>query len=250
MSDDQSPVFMADDSDPEMQRAYEQARASFRYFWREVAMDQRRIVPALDLAYVKAPFSDGPDAGTGEPGEPEYMWLDEIGFDGEFVTGVLLNEPNWVTSIQEGDTARVPLARISDWMYSIDGNVYGAYTVNLLRARMSAPERQEHDDAWGLNFGDPLRVRTGHGGESHAADETMAASLREHLAKNPSLASVTGDHGWTLLHQEASAGNAATVKVLLDAGADANAVAENGMTSLHLANALGWESVVDLLSRR
>jgi len=37
MSESQSSqVFMFDNSDPEMQRAYEAARLTFRYFWREV----------------------------------------------------------------------------------------------------------------------------------------------------------------------------------------------------------------------
>jgi hypothetical protein len=59
MSESQpSKVFTFDDTDPEMQAAYEKARATFRYFWREVAWEQRRIVPGLDLAAVKAPFSD------------------------------------------------------------------------------------------------------------------------------------------------------------------------------------------------
>ena len=34
---------MFDNSDPEMQGAYEKARATFRYFWREVAWERRRI---------------------------------------------------------------------------------------------------------------------------------------------------------------------------------------------------------------
>src|SRR4051794_4481768 len=34
-------VRLFDNSDPEMQRAYERARASFRYFWREVAWERR-----------------------------------------------------------------------------------------------------------------------------------------------------------------------------------------------------------------
>jgi Uncharacterized protein conserved in bacteria (DUF2314) len=50
MSESQpSRVFMFDDNDPEMQQAYENVRATFRYFWREVARERRRIVPALDL---------------------------------------------------------------------------------------------------------------------------------------------------------------------------------------------------------
>jgi uncharacterized protein YegJ (DUF2314 family) len=51
-----SQVFLADDGGPEMQRAYEQARDTFRYFWREIAWDRRRIVPALEMAAVKAPL--------------------------------------------------------------------------------------------------------------------------------------------------------------------------------------------------
>ena len=46
----ESKVFMSKDDDPEMQRAYENARATFRYFWREISWERRRIVPGLDLA--------------------------------------------------------------------------------------------------------------------------------------------------------------------------------------------------------
>jgi hypothetical protein len=37
---------MFDNSDPEMQRAYESARANFRYFWREVAWEFLVVVRA------------------------------------------------------------------------------------------------------------------------------------------------------------------------------------------------------------
>jgi uncharacterized protein len=249
VSDSQSsPVFMSEDSDPDMQRAYEEARATFRYFWREIAWERRRIVPALDLAAVKAPFRDDAPAGGDAP-EVEHMWLSDIDFDGELVTGVLMNTPGWVRSIQEGDTARIPIGGISDWMYAVDGVVYGAYTVNVLRSRMGAEERREHDEAWGLDFGDPLRVRVAEQ-EDHPMAESMAPSLRDHLAKNPSVVSATGHNGWTLLHQDASAGSAPTVRVLLEAGADPNAAADNGMTPLQLAQALGWRSVAELLARR
>jgi uncharacterized protein YegJ (DUF2314 family) len=267
MSESQpSPVFYSEESDPEMQRAYESARANFPYFWREVAWERRRIVPALDLACVKAPFSDG-EQGTRTEGTPqvEHMWLSEVDFDGRDVSGVLLNAPNWLKTVKEGDGVRIPLGQISDWMYVISGEVFGAYTVNLLRSRMGRQERQEHDSAWGLNFGDPTKIRVApepkKGGGllknwfgkrqadtgEHPMSEAMASSLKEQLAKDPSLVPAKDDRGWTFLHQEALAGSTPTVNVLLDAGADPNAVTDDGMTPLRLARSLGWDKVVAVL---
>lgn len=247
----ESPMLMFDNADPQMQRAYEQARTTFRYFWREVAWDRRRIVPALDLACIKAPFSDGArQAGIEGTPEVEHMWLSEVDFDGQFVTGVLANTPNWLTTVKEGDAARFRVAEISDWMYVIGGEAYGAFTVNLMRSRMRESERGQHDAGWGLNFGDPLKVRMVSEQAHQVLSEAAASSLSDQLTRTPSLLSATGHNGWTLLHQDASAGSAATVKVLLEAGANPNAVTEQGVTPLQLAKALGWDSVVELLERR
>ena len=247
MSESQSsPVFFFDNSDPEMQRAYAQARANFRYFWRELAWERRRIVPALDLACVKAPFSDG-DQSVSSPdkAEVEQMWFDEIDFDGETVSGMLLSEPNWLKTVQAGDSVQIPLTQISDWMYAIGGEVYGAYTVNLMRSRMSPQERREHDQAWGLKFGDPNTIRLVPAfylspEAEHPMSEAMAAPLKDQLAQNPAMRDSKDDQGWTLLHYQALAGSAATVRVLLENGASPNAVTARGWTPLRLAKLLGW----------
>jgi uncharacterized protein len=261
-----SKVFMFDNDDPAMQAVYEKARATFRYFWREVAWERRRIVPGLDLACVKAPFSDGErHVSAGNP-EVEHIWLDEVDFDGRFVSGVLLNAPNWLKTVKAGDSARIPLGEINDWMYAISGEVYGAFTVNLIRAQMGRRERKEHDEAWGLNFGDPHTIRivpepkqsggllkslfggrgNGEIGE-HPMSEVMAPSLKERLEQDPSMLHGKDERGFTLLHQQALAGSSATVKILLECGADPNARTVHGMTPLQLARSLGWERVVSLL---
>lgn len=286
----ESPVFLFDSSDPEMMAAHRKARESFRYFWREMAWERRRIVPALALAAVTAPFTDGTTIKRDEDTPSvEHMWINEVDFDGKNVTGVLLNSPNWLKTVKEGDSATIPLGQISDWMYAISGallgsgkssdapaEVFGAFTVNLMRSRMSRGERRAHDDAWGLDFGDPNQIRltpyeakkkpagflaslfgkaepppaTATELPEHPMSENAAPSFREELAKNPEMLRASDDRGWTFLHQQALAGSLATVQVLLDAGADVNALTEHGMTPLQLAKSLGWDKVAKLIASR
>lgn len=270
-------IYFVEDKDPEMRRAIERARESFRYFWRELAWEQRRIIPGLSLAAVKVPFSDPPEIehAADEPAV-EQMWLNEITFDGELITGTLLNAPHWLKSIAEGDRSQVPIKGISDWMYAIGDRVYGAYTVNLLRSQMARGERAQHDAAWGLDFGDPNEIQIvppewfggkpkagffkklfgGGGGETPPVDlETaehpmavnMADSLRDFLNEDPMNVYITDDNGWTMLHQQALAGTVIGVSILLEQGADPNAVTSDGATALQFARSLGWKQVIDVL---
>ena len=176
--------------------------------------------------------------------------------------GELLNNPNWLTSVKAGNAARIPLAEIGDWMYAIGGEVYGAYTVNLMRSRMGARELREHDTAWGLDFGNPKQIRLVPAGyannsspssggvpEEHPMSVNMASSLETQLAESPGMIHQTNDQGWMLLHQEALAGNYFTVKVLLEFEADPNAKTRDGKTPLQLARSLGWERVAAILIR-
>lgn len=272
---DESPVFMFDGSDPEMGQASQKARETFRYFWREIAWERRRIVPALDVAVVKAAFTDNPDTvPTGTEVECEHMWIHEVDFDGDDVSGVLGNSPNWLTSISEGDQVTIPLTQVSDWMYAIRGRAYGAYTVNLMRSRMSRSECADHDKAWGMDFGIPTEIdlvpadfagkATGgflkrlFGGKptldaatlsecEHPMSEAMGDSMREFLLENSEQVSHTDENGWTMLHHQALAGSAASIEILLEMGADRSAKTNRGKTALMLAEKLGWSKVVDLL---
>lgn len=271
MSDSQpSRVFNFDGGDPDMLRAYQNARQTFRYFWREVAWERRRIIPALNLIAVKAPFSDDENSDLKEDPTVEHMWISEVEFDGHLITGTLLNAPNNLSSISEGDYVGIPLEQISDWMFVLGDEVYGAHTVNLMRSRMGAQELKSHDAAWGLNFGDPSKIRIlpeakKSGGllkglfskpappdltAEHPMSINMAESLREQLAKDPSFLTSTDENGWTILHQEALAGSAPTVKVLLEAGANPHAQTLSGQTPLDLAKTLQWQNVIALLTAR
>ncbi|MFI5378870.1 MAG: DUF2314 domain-containing protein [Tepidisphaerales bacterium] len=248
-------MFVFDGDDAEMLAANEKARATFRYFWRELAWEYRRIVPALDMACVKAAFSDGTHGR--QPGKPEieHMWIRDVVFDGKLIHGVLINSPNWLKSVKAGDPVSVSLADVGDWIYVFCGVVCGAFTVNVIRARMGPTERKEHDKAWGLDFGDPETPRIfpdqEDGSEEigeHPMSENMGPALKKQLEERPEMLHHKDANGWTLLHHSALAGSQSSVRALLDAGADPKAVTGNGMTALQLAESLDWQDVVKLLN--
>ncbi|MDB5330183.1 MAG: hypothetical protein JWP03_1334 [Phycisphaerales bacterium] len=265
MADERSKVFLFNDSDPAVRAANEKARANFRYFWRELAWEYRRILPGLSVATIKAPFRDlEPDRTSGDP-NVEHMWVGDVNYDGRHIAGRLLNKPNWLKSHHEGDEVSLTVEEISDWMYVWAGEVYGAYTVQLMRSRMNPQELQAHDAAWGLNFGKAGVVRVRQAPRKKgvvnspldAAEEDLSAehpmavncapSIRKQLESDPSLARTRDDRGWTQLHHFALAGSRLCVQALLDFGADRAAKTDHGITALDLARSLGWEDVAAAL---
>ena len=260
----ESPVFFADNEDPLMQRAIKRARQTFRFFWREMAWEQKRIVPGLELACVKVAFWDPPEPTEDSPAE--QMWVSDVDCDGKRITGTLINPPNWLTSVSEGDDIDIELNRITDWMYAINNQVYGAFTVNVIRSQMEPRDRNTHDQAWGLDFGHPGEVRlvpsdflgndqpegNQNPNEVAAIEHPMAINMCESLrefASDPDNLNACDDKGFTVLHQLALAGAAKGVAVLLELGADHSRPAANGMTPLALAKRLGWKQAAEVLVR-
>ena len=272
------PIFFFDSTDPAMTQANERARETFKFFWRELSWERRRIIPGLDLSCVKVPFSDDPSfMETLDADDVEQMWLEDVDFDGNYIYGNLLNSPNWLKSIQAGDEVCVPFGMMTDWMYSCRGDVFGAFTVNVIRSQMSSGERAAHDNAWGLDFGDPEIIRVAYtsegpkpkkfslfgkkkttdnfvtyeqrnSAEEHPMSDNMGPSLREQLEKMPELLDYEDEHGFTFLHQLAMAGSEACVKVLLEFGIDKEKQSKNGKTAKDLAEFFKWNKVVNLLS--
>ena len=260
------------DSDPELQKEIERAHSTFRFFLRELEWENRRIVPALGLACVKVPFCDPPSARKRSQEGPavEQMWVNEVRFDGKLVKGILINSPHWLKSVKEGDDVEVPISGISDWMYSVNDRVYGAYTVNYLRRKMSRGERKAHDNAWGLDFGDPDVIHVVPADWSgktlpkpgffarifgtapklepidpdscdHPMAINMGDSLKKHLKQNPEAATEGDERGWTMLHSMAVAGSETAVSILLKHGADPNAETTDGVTPRQLRQDSGLE---------
>jgi uncharacterized protein YegJ (DUF2314 family) len=251
---DDKKIFYSKTDDPKMIQAYQEAQDNFKYFWRELSWEYRRIVPALDTACVKVAFSQ--DSETGDDPLVEHMWINEIEFNGHHVSGVLLNEPNELTNVEEGDAVKIPLAQLSDWLFATRDKTYGGYTIQVLRSGMSDAERKEHDEAWGIDFGDFNKILVAYQQEEHPENliehpmsVNMKESLIEFLKTNPNELSFKDRLGYTLLHKETIAGNKTSVEVLLEAGADSNARTIDNLTALDFAIKLKWDHIIPLLKK-
>jgi uncharacterized protein YegJ (DUF2314 family) len=259
------PVFHFQQNDA-MRDATRRAQKTFRYFWRELSWEARRIIPGLGLSAVKIPVRT--DSGGTAP-EFEHMWFSDVSFDGKHIGGTLLNQPSWVSTMKQGSAHRVGLDGISDWLYAINDRAYGGFSVAAMRQAMGAAERRKHDTAWGLDFGDPAtvlivpreKVKKGFFSRPESPGYTDGEAIPEHpmslnmkpgmaaeIRKNPDLFLKPGDDGATMLHFDALAGNLAQVEVLLQCGADRTLKDRNGMTPRDRAAVLRWDAVMRMLS--
>ncbi len=282
MTSSSSPIFRSPGEDKEMEAAGAKARQTFRYFWREIAWERRRIIPGLELAAIKASFSDPPGMRSKAPDalDVEHMWLIDVDFNGRKLEGTLINSPHSLTSIKEGDRVALTGKQLCDWMYVIAGKVYGGFTVDLMRSRMSKAERKQHDNAWGYDFGEvgivhlvpPSYIDSKEtkpkgffarfkaappaaqdyaavDAAEHPMSVNMRDSLDQTLSQNPAMVHDAAEDGYTFLHQLSLAGSLDGVDVCLKHGADPNKAATNGMTPLALAKTLGWKRVIDRLQK-
>jgi uncharacterized protein YegJ (DUF2314 family) len=245
-------IYFNSGDDAEMNSAFQKAQQTFKYFWREQSWEFRRIVPALDLSCVKIAFTQEME-DSDEP-HVEHMWVNEISFDGNTIRGTLINEPNELTNIEEGDSVEVSISQVSDWLFGTQSKTYGGFTIHLMRSRMSAKELKSHDKAWGLNFGDFNDILVAYEQKEHPENliehpmsVNMKQSLIDHLKENPKEITNTDEEGYTMMHTETIAGNKTSVEALLQAGANKEAKTNSGQTALDFAVQMNWEHLISIL---
>ncbi len=113
------PVVAGDAGDAELMAASEEARRRWREFTRAFA---RRLPEQLFA--VKAPFTDGDCT--------EFMWIKVVKIEGEFLRGVLDNDPMHVKKYKRGMRVRLRVRVLSDWMYSDGDELIGGFTNKAL----------------------------------------------------------------------------------------------------------------------
>ncbi len=250
--DEPSTVVFAPSDHQEMLKAYEEARNTFKYFWRELSWENRRIVPAHGFSCVKLAFKEAQ-----KKSEPivEYMWIGHIAFDGEIIKGILVNHPNELKNIKLGDIVETKIDQICDWMFSIGGKTYGGFSVQVIRSQMTIEERKKHDELWELNFGSFENVEFVYEQEKnpenlveHPMSIAMKADALAHLHQNPKEIKSVDEEGYTVLHRETIAGNKTLVEMLIDSGADIGKKTPSGKTAKDYAMSLNWEHIIPLFS--
>ncbi|OOV19261.1 YegJ family protein [Flavobacterium sp. LM4] len=244
-----TPIFFADGESPKMIDAFKKAQETFKYFWRELSWEYRRIIPALEVACVKLAFTQDIENET----IVEHMWINDINFDGEKIYGILVNDPNELTNVNNGDEVEIPFNQISDWLFATQGKTYGGFSIQAMRSEMTQTEQEEHDDAWGMDFGDFNNILVVYEQKEnpqnlteHPMSINMKESLEDFIKNNPMELTSKDELGYTFLHRETIAGNRTSVEVLLKSGADIHAKTNNGKTALDFARQLNWEHLISL----
>jgi len=234
--------------------AFNKAHETFKYFWRELSWEYRRIIPAFDLAYVKCAFIQEHSNSSDSP-LVEYMWISQIDFDGTTISGQLMNQPNYIDNVQAGEIIEQPFEAIVDWMFLTQDQVYGGFTIQEYRKQLNDSERKEYDASWGINFGDPNNILFVYDQEEHPENliehpmcEKMLDSFLNFIQTNPTVIHERDDRGNQLLHREAIAGNFLIIQALLQHNLDKSALNNQSMTASDLAHKMGWENIAKLLA--
>jgi len=137
----QSDVINVEAEDPGMNAAIKKAASTLPEFKAALAAPPERAVGFS----VKVAFPYGKN-------NREHIWLDTPSFSEGSVSGVIGNEPVYVTSIKLGQKVSAPESRVSDWMYIQDGVLKGGFTVRALLDRMSPEERERQLASMGFRL--------------------------------------------------------------------------------------------------
>ncbi|MFH7014729.1 DUF2314 domain-containing protein [Flavobacterium sp. FlaQc-47] len=136
--ENQPDIYDVKSTDNEMNAAIEKANQTLTDF------NAALLNPEIEVKSLKVKFQNETDA--------EHIWLSDVEFkDGKY-SGVLDNEPEYITEYKIGDKVNVDSKNISDWMYIDNGKLYGGYTIKVLRNRMSEDEKKQFDAESGMQI--------------------------------------------------------------------------------------------------
>jgi uncharacterized protein YegJ (DUF2314 family) len=131
-------VISVTDTDPEMNEAIATAKRSLHNF--DVALTSADST--LSGFAIKQAFRT--DNGQ------EHIWISSISKQGNSYSGIVDNVPQSIEGLEVDDTVVIDTTLMSDWMYVDHDTLKGAYTLRVLRDRMTPEEREQFDQETGL----------------------------------------------------------------------------------------------------
>ena len=132
-SDQRSGIVRVAADDPAMATAIDAARRSARVFAGQVGSPS----PPYEYAAIKVRLAD---RGIGE-----HLWARNPRLLNHTFTAVLDNDPVDQKGRADGDTIRVDIDSISDWMLIRGDTIFGGFTVYALRDAMGPSARAEFE---------------------------------------------------------------------------------------------------------
>ncbi|QSB26253.1 YegJ family protein [Flavobacterium sp. CLA17] len=137
--ENQPTIYSVENDDKEMSEAIEKANQTLTDFNAVLSN------PKIDVKSLKVKFETSDGGG-------EHIWLTDIEYKNGRYSGILDNEPEYITEYKVGDKIEVDNSKISDWMYIENGKLFGGYTIKLLRTRMTEAEREQFDRESGMQI--------------------------------------------------------------------------------------------------
>ena len=134
--EDEPTIYSVESEDPEMNAAILEANETLDDFNKGLSNFN------ADSHALKVKFSNSDGV--------EHMWIGEIKYKDGNYSGILNNDPEYIKEYKAGDKIYIDTSKISDWMYLINGKLYGGYTIRVLRDRMSEEEKKQFDEESGM----------------------------------------------------------------------------------------------------
>jgi len=115
-----APVVTISPADPRMRQAVEEAKKRWPEF---VKAFERRS--GDQLFSIRAPFGDGKHT--------EFMWVGVTAIENDMIYGKLGNEPLRVRGMNAGETVKVRVGDMNDWMFTEGKAMRGGFTIEAIR---------------------------------------------------------------------------------------------------------------------
>ncbi len=124
---EEAPIVDIDSDDSRMKAATEEARRRWSEFvtvFSDEASDKSNFS-------AKFPFKEGDST--------EFIWVNVDRIEDGFVYGRLGNDPVYLKSYKLGDKVSAPISELNDWIYFLNDEMIGGFTVKILMDEYTRP---------------------------------------------------------------------------------------------------------------